>query len=224
MNVKVKACGTTSVEDALLAEKFRVDFIGILVDVPFSERSVDPETAARIAETVRTPCVLVIYGMPFYRIAAIDLLIRPYAFQLLDDSPPGRVSALKRWIEARIWKSIFLPPEGEERGDEFERAMRKIEAYKKAGVDAVLLDTISGGRRGGTGRRHSWDLASRIVRSTDLPVFLSGGITPLNVDEAIRKVKPYGIDLCSGIEREKGRRDPAKLRRLMEKVEEARRA
>lgn len=222
MNVKVKACGTTSVEDALLAERFGVDFIGVLVDVPFSERSVDLGTAARIAGAVRTPCVLVIYGMPFYRIVLADLLVRPYAFQLLDDSPPGRVSALKRWIGARIWKSIFLPPEGEERGDEVERVVREIEAYKEAGVEAVLLDTVSSGRRGGTGKRHSWDLASQIVRSVDLPIFLSGGITPQNVDEAIRKVKPYGIDLCSGIERERGRRDSGKLKELMEKVREIR--
>ena len=217
--VKVKACGTTNVKDALSAEEMGVDFIGVLVDVPFSERSVDLEIASQIAESVEVPCVLVIYGMPLYRILIADMVIRPYAFQLLDDSPPGRISILKKWVKARIWKSIFLPPDGEESEEDLMRAIRSIEAYREAGVDAVLLDTKVAGRRGGTGRRHNWNLAAQIVDSVDLPVFLSGGINPHNVLEAIRTVRPYGIDLCSGIERGKGIRDPGKLRMLMERVE-----
>jgi len=70
-------------------------------------------------------------------------------------------------------------------------------------VDALLLD--SGNPRlkvkelGGTGRTHNWEISRNIVESVNIPVFLAGGLNPQNVNEAIKAVQPYGLDICSGV-------------------------
>ncbi|MEL7362634.1 MAG: hypothetical protein AAFN13_11225, partial [Bacteroidota bacterium] len=90
-------------------------------------------------------------------------------------------------------------------------------------VDALLLDS---GRPsaaipelGGTGRTHDWSLSRRIVEAVDTPVFLAGGLRASNVGEAIRAVRPFGIDLCSGV-RTDGALDPVKLGAFFKAVHE----
>lgn len=89
---------------------------------------------------------------------------------------------------------------------------------------ALLLDSGRPGapvaELGGTGRRHDWSVSRHIVESVDVPVFLAGGIRPDNVAEAIRVVRPFGIDLCSGV-RTDGRLDRDKLAALIREMREA---
>lgn len=88
-------------------------------------------------------------------------------------------------------------------------------------VDAILLD--SGGKKGvrrelgGTGRTHDWSISAKIRKALPLPVFLAGGLSPGNVAEAIAVVRPYGVDVCSGI-RSHGALDEAKLQALIKSV------
>jgi phosphoribosylanthranilate isomerase len=70
---------------------------------------------------------------------------------------------------------------------------------------------------GGTGRVHDWSISRRIVEASPVPVFLAGGLTPSNVAEAIRTVRPFGVDLCTGL-RTEGRLDGAKLDAFMRAV------
>lgn len=70
---------------------------------------------------------------------------------------------------------------------------------------------------GGTGRVHNWKLSRKIIESISKPVFLAGGLKPENIREAIEKVKPYGVDLCSGV-RTNGRLDLEKLGRFFKEV------
>ncbi len=83
-------------------------------------------------------------------------------------------------------------------------------------VDAVLLDTYTDTERGGTGRTFDWSLAVKAKELLVPPLILSGGLTPENVTEAIRVVRPYGVDVASGVERSPGKKDPDKLRRFIE--------
>jgi len=73
---------------------------------------------------------------------------------------------------------------------------------------------------GGTGRPHDWNLSRRIVQDSPVPVFLAGGLDPNNVVEAIQRVRPYGVDLCSGL-RPRGSLDPGLLRTFMSRVRDA---
>lgn len=85
-------------------------------------------------------------------------------------------------------------------------------------VDMLLLDSgnpaLAIKELGGTGRTHNWNYSAEIVRQAPVPVLLAGGLNPENVSEAIRKVRPYGVDLCSGI-RNGGVLDPDKLQRFV---------
>lgn len=89
------------------------------------------------------------------------------------------------------------------------------------GVDALLLDsgnqTLPRKVLGGTGRTHDWSLSARIVQSSVVPVFLAGGLTAANVDRAIDEVRPFGVDLCTGV-RTDGALDESKLRRFLKAV------
>ena len=88
-------------------------------------------------------------------------------------------------------------------------------------VDFILLDSgnpnLTVKELGGTGRRHDWNLSRRIVESVNRPVFLAGGLNAENVSEAIERVQPYGLDLCSGV-RTNGKLDEEKLNRFFELV------
>jgi phosphoribosylanthranilate isomerase len=90
-----------------------------------------------------------------------------------------------------------------------------LRAAAEYDVDALLLDTYTDIERGGTGRTFDWSLAVS-AKKIGRPIILSGGLTTENVQEAIRKVRPYAVDVSSGVEREPGRKDPEKLRRFIE--------
>jgi len=89
-------------------------------------------------------------------------------------------------------------------------------------VDALLLDSgnpkASIKTLGGTGNTHDWSVSREIVRSVSIPVFLAGGLNASNVQEAIKKVKPFGVDICSGV-RTEGRLDPQKLKDFIHAVQ-----
>jgi phosphoribosylanthranilate isomerase len=103
---------------------------------------------------------------------------------------------------------------------EDERALHVASAVAPL-VDALLLDSgrpsAAVKELGGTGRGHDWALSRRVVEASRVPVFLAGGLTPYNAAEAIRAVRPFGLDVCSGLRRE-GRLDGTKLEQFMTAV------
>ena len=88
-----------------------------------------------------------------------------------------------------------------------------VEVMRNYIVDAFLLDTFKGGMAGGTGRTFDWNLALKAKEYGR--IILSGGLTPENVEEAVRFVRPYGVDVSSGVEKEPGKKDPAKVREFI---------
>lgn len=106
---------------------------------------------------------------------------------------------------------------------ENESALDLIERYAPH-VHAFLLDSgrpsLPTPEFGGTGRTHDWSISAEFVRRSPHAVFLAGGLTPANVGEAIRKIGPFGVDLCSGV-RTDGRLDPAKLQAFVDAVRQS---
>ena len=122
-------------------------------------------------------------------------------------------------VTCELWKSIHLPPRGLGEVNIAEHQER-VNSLVDAGIDAIVIDTVVGSpqgkpRYGGTGQVSNWDTARRLVETISVRGFLAGGINPENVQQAIRQVHPYGIDLCSGVEASPGTKDPQKLRALM---------
>ena len=215
---KVKICGTTSVTDARMAADAGADYSGVVVEVPFSERSVPIDSAAEIARQTPIATVILVFDRSTDWVIEAAAQIKPFAVQLLGHEPPTQVAELKGTLSCDVWKSLFLPTENDAAADAKEISVQ-IEAYIDAGADALLFDTaeFTDGRArfGGTGKQSDWNLSAQLIQACKVQAFLSGGIRPENVRRAIETVRPYGIDLCSGVEASKGIRDQQKLEQLM---------
>ena len=201
------------------------DYCGVVVEVPFPERSVSIDTAAEIARQISIPTVIPVFNRPADWVRHAAELIQPYAVQLMGRESPDEVHQLKQQLSCEVWKSLFLPAGRSEKPD-VEGIRVEMEAYTHAGADALLFDTaaVSRGkvRFGGTGKTSDWSVAAKLIAASTIPAFLSGGIRAENVSQAIETVRPYGVDLCSGVESVKGSRDARKLEALMGAVRESR--
>lgn len=201
------------------------DYCGVVVEVPFSERSVSIDEAVEIARQTSIPTVIPVFNRPTDWVRRAAELIQPYAIQLMGRESSDEVHQLKHQLSCNVWKSLFLPA-GTDVKPDVEGIRIEMNAYTSAGADAFLFDTaaVSHGkvRFGGTGKTSDWGVAANLIAASTIPAFLSGGIRRENARHAIKTVQPYGIDLCSGVESMKGSRDARKLKLLMEAVRQSR--
>lgn len=192
--VKVKICGITTVEDALHAAACGADALGF-VFYEQSPRHVTEETARAIVAALPpfvTTVGLFVNEDPV-RIEEIACRCGLDAIQLHGDEPPQGCHFPPR----RVVKALRV------RGAE---SLTDLDDYA---VSAVLLDAWVPGSYGGTGHTFNWELAAAAARRR--PVILAGGLTPENVAGAVAAVRPYGVDVSSGVEGAPGRKDPEKV-------------
>ncbi len=199
----VKICGTTSEEDALLAVAMGADAVGFIF-AP-SPRQVAPGVAADIAK--RLPPEVVTVGV--FRDERPERVIEVVSrcglrgAQLHGGEPASAV----RFVRSRVPFLIRALPAGDTR-------LREILTGDEA-PDVVLLDSPEPG----SGTVFDWSLAEGAPDGVRL--MLAGGLNPDNVEQAIRKVRPWGVDSASGVEASPGRKDPAKLTAFFRAVEAA---
>ena len=228
---KIKICGITNLKDIELVSSSGADYAGILLNVAVSQRSVDAEKVESLCSRARIPVVILLWQPTFKEIEIAYNKLKPYAFQLLSQEKPELVAEIKLKIpNVMVWKSLHLPSseqgiaQGIANGIDINIGdMRtKINTYVDSGADVILVDTVykSGNsvQHGGTGKISNWNTVVELFKNLDVPVFLAGGITPSNVKDAIKQVNPYGIDVASGVEKEKGIKDPEKVRELIKTV------
>jgi len=222
---RAKICGTTNLEDARLAAQEGADFFGVVTEVDFSTRSLSLEEARPLFASPPLPAVALVFRMEPARLETLIRTLDPFAVQFLHPEDPSRIERLKtRHPSVAFWQSVHLPEAGAE-ADET-RFRDTVRRYLDAGVDSLLYDTVAVSQGvtkfGGTGRTSDWGLVRRLMRSvpSPVPVWLAGGIHPGNVGEALDAVDPDGIDLCSGVEARTGKKDPEKVRALMETIRE----
>ena len=220
----VKICGITSIHDARLAADAGADYIGVLVDVAISERTRTAAQAAEIATESPIPTVILLYNRSTSDIQEIVSQVQPFAVQLLGQESPQQVEELNREGACEFWKSVYLPA-GSPKNVDIPAVRAEMQAYRDAGADFLLFDSVDMSlekpRYGGTGKTCDWNVAGELITESPLPVFFAGGIRPENVKAAIETIRPHGIDLCSGVEASKGVKDPLKLERLMEQIDQA---
>jgi phosphoribosylanthranilate isomerase len=216
MKTFIKICGITTVEDAKTAASLGSDFIGVILEIEYSPRSVSIETAKSITDSSSAPVILLL-EKPCNDIQDIASDIKPWGVQIVGKYPFSDIKHLKNTTQCAIWKTVHIPKENGKRIPPID-LKNIIEKYYSAGIDVVVLDTMAEKKRGGTGQVCDWGTARELVESSPVPVFLAGGITPANAREAINQVKPYGIDLSSGVEKSPGRKDPEKISELMKNI------
>jgi phosphoribosylanthranilate isomerase len=210
--VKVKICGITKEEDLEAACKFGADMVGFIVGFTQSPRSIKLEKAKHLINIIPSniKSVLVMVPKSFEEVLEAYSRLKPDIIQVHGKSLNLRL--LKRILpETKIVKAI--PVSGKE---VIERALSEVESF-----DGVLLDSHVAGRFGGTGITHDWSI-SKLVRDAiyPKPLLLAGGLNPKNVAEAIKIVKPYAVDISSGVEARPGIKDPAKIESFIREAKE----
>jgi phosphoribosylanthranilate isomerase len=194
----VKICGITRAEDAELAASLGAWAIGFIL-WPQSKRMADPAVAAGIARSMRRRLELVgVFVNPTLDevVQAAEAIGFTYV-QLHGDEGPAFCTAVAERTGVRVIKALRIGSGAD---------IRDAERYH---TDLHLLDAAAGAAYGGTGRTWDWDLIAQ--RHSKIPLVLSGGLTPENVAEAIAAVRPWAVDVSSGVESAPGVKDPAKV-------------
>ncbi|MEW6262304.1 MAG: phosphoribosylanthranilate isomerase [Thermodesulfobacteriota bacterium] len=194
--VRIKVCGLTRLEDALAAARLGADALGF-VFAP-SPRRIEPDLAAAIIREL-PPFVLtvgVFVNESLHRIEAVRRRCGLDAVQLHGDEDEAVVVAVRRRTGVRVIKALPAGP-----GVDISKSVFP--------GTPLLLDAGSGRVRGGTGQTCDWSLAAAVAAGRT--IILAGGLNPDNVSRAVALVKPYAVDVSSGVESEMGRKDHEKL-------------
>jgi phosphoribosylanthranilate isomerase len=201
---KIKICGITSLDDALAAADAGADALGFNF-YKKSPRYIEPEKAAEII--AQLPPLIMPVGVFINereeKIREIQALTCMQAIQLHGDESPEFCQR----FGTRVIKAFQVKDK---------ESLKHMAHYR---VGAFLLDSYHDNLRGGTGVTFDWHLA--VVAKTFGRIILAGGLTPENVAEAVKLVQPYGVDVASGVEKEKGIKDHAKLRKFITEVRRA---
>ena len=200
MNVRVKICGITNLEDAQAAVDAGADALGFV----FCESSprklsagIAAEIIARLPPFVAKAGVFVNANEESVRGAVGECGLDTLQFHG-DETP----EFCRKFSPLKVYKAFRI--------QDLE-SLQALPAYK---TDAWLLDSFVPDKPGGTGATFNWDLAAE-AKKIGRPVILAGGLTPENVAEAVRKVRPFAVDVSSGVESSPGKKDHTKVRRFI---------
>ncbi len=205
MSVRVKICGITSPEQALMAQDAGADLLGLVI-YPKSSRYVDVQRAVQIRQVIgpKTQCVVLLVNADEALVHEVIKQVKPDLLQFHGDESPVFCQQFNfPYIRAiRMREGLDIDAE--------------VSAYHAEG--GFLFDAWSEGQYGGTGHQFDW---SRLPTSTDYPLILAGGLNPDNVAEAVRLVRPDMVDVSGGVESSPGIKDRAKVAAFVRHAKEA---
>ena len=211
---RVKICCISTIEEAWIAINHGASALGLVSEMPSGPGVIQEPLRAEIAGMIPpfVSSVLLTSKRSPSEIIEQHRRCGTNALQICDDFSPEALDEVRRALPGvDIIKVIHVQCEG---------SIEEAETVSPH-VDGILLDS---GRRegsvvelGGTGRTHNWEISRRIVEAVEASVILAGGLNPGNVSEAIRLVKPYAVDVCSGV-RTGGSLDSDKLQSFMSQV------
>jgi phosphoribosylanthranilate isomerase len=196
---RVKICGITNLEDARAAVALEAWAIGMIFHVE-SPRRCELEDAAAIGTELRRKVELVgvFVNSPLDEVLSVLDSVPLTILQFHGDEGPSYCDEARRRTGVKVMKAARVRDRS---------TVRALSAYR---TDFHLMDAHVAGQWGGTGERFDWELAKEHPREP--PLVLSGGLDPDNVAEAIALVRPFAVDVASGVELAPGHKDPTKLR------------
>ncbi|BAZ11177.1 putative N-(5'-phosphoribosyl)anthranilate isomerase [Calothrix sp. NIES-4071] len=211
---KVKICCISSIEEAALAIKYGASAIGLVSEMPSGPGIISDELASKIAATIppNIASFLLTSKQNVHNIIEQQQYVGANTLQIVDCLTHGNYQDLREALPGVNLVQVIHVNDEES----------VTEALRVApDVDAILLDSgnpnLAIKLLGGTGRAHDWSISRRIVELVNKPVFLAGGLNPENVRFAIEQVRPYGLDICSGV-RTDNKLDEPKLKAFFEQV------
>lgn len=191
---RVKVCGTTTREDLDVVVAAGADAVGFIVDVSVdTPREVSAKRAVELARAAPPFVTTVLVTMPETPEGTVELAsrVQPDVVQVHGELTPGDLAFLSAKVHGDVVKAVS--PEA-------------APAYDTV-ADALLVDSLDSEGAGGTGETHDWQRTRDLVETLNSPVVLAGGLTPDNVAEAVETVRPFGVDVASGVETDPGRKD-----------------
>jgi phosphoribosylanthranilate isomerase len=212
----IKICGTTNLEDGRLAVEAGADALGF-VFYERSPRNVDPDKVREIVAQLPSG------------VEKVGVFVDHSFRQMREVVQATGLTAVQ--FHSRNWKNIedLLGSNGNIAAtriimalpaDELSQADSLIQTHH---IHAIMLDSGSSQTPGGTGKTFDWKKAQGLIQamSLSIPVIVAGGLTPLNVAEAMKLFQPYGVDVASGVEAKPGKKDPDKVRAFIQAVRAA---
>ena len=205
---RAKICGIKDAGARDVAVAAGADAVGFVVEIQRSKRCIGREEARRLIDGLPPFVSSVIVTEPKSAAEAAKLALDTGAdvIQVNDTLSFEDLAALKDMVPQRIVATVPA------RSGMLDRARRLAEV-----ADALLIDSFAAGKLGGTGTVHDWNLSADLVREIDLPIILAGGLGPENVADAIEAVRPYAVDVSSGVETD-GAKDPEKIMAFLKEV------
>jgi len=187
-----------------------VDAVGFVVEIENSRHRLSADEAALLIKKVPVFTKSVAVIAPNDANEAVELAGRTGAdiLQVHGSLSPADMLELKGRVHQKLVAAVAAGTES-----------KAVQSFAKS-ADAILLDTLAGGKLGGTGAVHDWNHSAEITKSLNaisIPVILAGGLKPENVAAAIRTVKPYAVDVSSGTETA-GKKDPEKILSFVREV------
>lgn len=222
MSYLTKICGITTSDDARMVASAGADYLGVLLNVERSPRSVTDATAKTIVSASSVPVIMLTFNHPPDQVLEAIKAVQPAGVQLAGSETEDYIVKLRKKITCELWKSLHIPA-SDSTDINMHQLIQTIQRLHQLGVDKIILDSAVIKDRtvhqGGTGKCFDWSLAKAVkCQVPQVCLFLAGGITPLNVTDALKEVSPDGIDLSSGVEKTVGKKDPELVSLLMANI------
>jgi len=217
---RIKVCGLTTLAAMRVAESWGANYVGLIVEVARSPRSLARGPARLLARAARARPVLVTTLEDAGAVIELAAFVQPAVVQL--HSGPETAERVRRGLEGiEVWPVVAVATGAQSGSPEVDRLRAEVASAITAGADKIVLDSARGGQSGGTGSVMDWGVAAELVSAARAtPVILAGGLDPWNVAEAIRRVRPRGVDVSSGVESSPGVKSAALIRAFCREVTE----
>ena len=210
--MRVKICGIRNEEELKICIRY-ADAVGFVTEYPSEVPWNITREEARKLISKTPPFIYTVIVTSGSVEKVIDLVeyTKPNAVQLHGNESEEDVKEIVKGVDVKVIKAL---PVDVKTGRIYGRdAVEVALSYEKTGIDAVLLDSKTD-RVGGTGKTFNWEIARKVREKIRLPLILAGGLNSKNVRKAIEYVKPYAVDVISGVESE-GRKDENKIREFV---------
>ncbi len=211
--VRVKICGITNEKDLAVAVAAGADAVGFVVGVDSSPRNLALEKAQKLIRIapIFVDTVAVTTSNSIDSLVETYETLRPNALQVYGEIQTDAAGIREKIRDARLIKAVHVKAE-----ESVKEALESSDSF-----DAILLDSFVQGKQGGTGNVHNWQLSRQIRQMIEpKPLILAGGLAPENVQDAVREVQPYSVDVSSGVESCPGVKDHEKVLEFIKKAKE----
>ncbi len=223
---RIKICGMTREEDIHLCAAAGAHALGFVVEYPIDVPwNLDRRTARELMSCV-PPFVsrVIVVGDDPVTVTALTEFLKPHAVQLHGSEPIAVTATLVKAVHglgAQVIKALRISIATGKCASPCENPLDAARMIEETGIDGLVLDSVSDVRPAGTGQSIDWGMARKIRDAVRAPVILAGGLHAGNIGEALAAVRPYGVDVISGVENPVGRKDPGKVKAFMQAVSTA---